>query len=389
VKNKSSKQLSVPRPGKGASLPIRWSDLPHQELWEQARNAIPIGARERAAEDSVRHILKRQLPRLDRADHTRYVELEAVRIVELLRAVRDEYREYLEKLGCKPLAEMYWVVFRFGVMHHAINILRAAAFDYVKLSKIEFEDWQFLFGPSTSTIRLKAEASKSELTLVERTTSIKKMIDWYLRDTVFNEFSTGGPFARSAQFTITRGMPLPFLITEQFTFIDLVHLRQKVWDRCAAWTEGLSKMFDAVQGEILYQRELLPEDFRRAEAIYVKLSLFQRIVHKHFVNFRTGGNGSRNLGAEGWMPLLRELDQEQIPLDTALTGNARKALMAVRRKGRLIDSWVQCYESNTSIFLEDAKSHTLKREVTHAIHNAAKRADNQLRKVWVTKKSPK
>ena len=198
---KPSQRLPPPRSGKGAPVPVRWNDLPHQELWEQARNAIPFGARERAAEDSVRHILKRQLPRLDPVDHTRYVELEAARIVELLRAVRDEYREYLEKLGCKPLAEMYWVVFRFGVMHHAINILRAAAFDYVMLSKIEFEHWQFLFGPPTPSpiFRLKAEASKSELTLVEKTASIRKTIDGYLRETVFNEYSTGGPFARSAR----------------------------------------------------------------------------------------------------------------------------------------------------------------------------------------------
>ena len=95
---------------------IRWVDIPHDELYQSAVNSLVRGSRERANEDALRHVLKRRLPELDRSDHGRYVEIECCKLVETLRAIRDEYRRYLEQQGCKPIAEMYWVVFRFGIV---------------------------------------------------------------------------------------------------------------------------------------------------------------------------------------------------------------------------------------------------------------------------------
>jgi hypothetical protein len=98
--------------------------------------AMSLGSPSRAAEDSLRFILKRRLPRKSPADHMRYIELEAARIVETLRHLRDEYRKHLEDQGCSPLAEMYWVVARYGVKDWAVMVLRSAALDYVAASMI-------------------------------------------------------------------------------------------------------------------------------------------------------------------------------------------------------------------------------------------------------------
>jgi hypothetical protein len=145
-------------------------------------------------------------------------------------------------------------------------------------------------------------------------------------------------------------------------------------------------MFDAVQEEILYQYALLPEDSRRAEASFVKLSTFQIIAHRHLVNLRSGGSESRNLGREGWLPSLRELDDGGISLDRELEGKAREVLTALRRKGSRIETWEECYDHKSGITLEDGKRYTLRREATREIHKAAKKAIYHLAKIWSPKR---
>jgi hypothetical protein len=66
--------------------------------------------------------------------------------VETLRAIRDEYRHHLEEEGCKPIAEMYWVVFKFGIVQYAVRLLREIAFEYVIRSNVRFEEWEVLYG---------------------------------------------------------------------------------------------------------------------------------------------------------------------------------------------------------------------------------------------------
>jgi hypothetical protein len=61
--------------------------------------------------------------------------------------------------------------------------------------------------------------------------------------------------------------------------------------------------------------------------------------------------------------------------------------MAVRKKGQAASTWAECYPSKSSVILDSGKRYTLKREITHAIHNAARLAANQLAKVWRSKTS--
>jgi len=66
-------------------------------------------------------------------------------------------------------------------------------------------------------------------------------------------------------------------------------------------------------------------------------------------------------------------------------GIARQTLMVARRKGLNVTTWQECYTLPGRISLEDGSVRTLRREVTKAIHNAAKKAAYQLRKVWSSK----
>jgi hypothetical protein len=83
--------------------------------------------------------------------------------------------------------------------------------------------------------------------------------------------------------------------------------------------------------------------------------------------------------------LLRELDARGISLDRDLQGQAREVLMALRKQGSKIATWEECYNSKAGVILGDGKRHGLRREVTHAIHNAAKSADYGLGKIWKQK----
>lgn len=50
---------------------------------------------------------------LVRVDAT-YMQIECARLVEEVRVIRDTYRAHLEDLGCRPVHEMYGVVFEYG-----------------------------------------------------------------------------------------------------------------------------------------------------------------------------------------------------------------------------------------------------------------------------------
>lgn len=128
--------------------PIRWTDLPHKMLWDRVLDGVGAGSSARASEDSLKYVLRRRLPSLEPGDHFRYVEVECRRLVETLRVTRDVYRVYLQKEGCKPVAEMYWVVFRFAVIPCAVKLLREAASAYVIDSKVAESEWQTLYGYS-------------------------------------------------------------------------------------------------------------------------------------------------------------------------------------------------------------------------------------------------
>lgn len=86
-----------------------------------------------------------------------------------------------------------------------------------------------------------------------------------------------------------------------------------------------------------------------------------------------------------WLALMRKLDSGGVQLDLELPGKTKEVMIAVRRKGKKVDTWDDCLIPNVRTSLEDGKIHLLKREVTHALHNQAKNAMAQIRKVVATK----
>jgi hypothetical protein len=203
-----------------------------------------------------------------------------------------------------------------------------------------------------------------------------------LNKDVFDEVLTGGPFGRDGQVRLGRSIPSIEVRRGSETLLHSIKKRQELWDNCYPWTEGLARLFDAAQEELLFQFDELGEDARRADRLMSQLSPFQRIAYQHLCVLKSGEVASRNLGDERWLALLGELDDARVDLDRELQGNARRILVALRKKGHSIVKWKDCYRSKTRVSLENGKLYTLKREVTHAIHNASKAAEYQLSKVW-------
>jgi hypothetical protein len=388
VKKTSERSVKQRRAATKASGPIRWDEILHREIYARALENMSLGSRTRASEDSLKHVLKRRLYRLDPADHLRYVELECARIVETLRMVRDEYRVYLEERGCAPLAEMYWVVLRCGVMDWAVILLRSAAFKYIGHCHLKTEIWDRLFnvlGPFSHWFPNEGESTPIP-SIVKSDEGLIRTIKALLPQGVFDLVRTGGPFGRDAQYDLAMGVPEPTFVLGQETFLDAVRRRQALWDNGYPWTEGLARMFDAAQEEISSQWEALGKDARQAEAQFIKLSPLQKIAYKHLVSIRSGDVASQTTGSNRWLPLLRELDAEGISLDNELHGKAREVVMALRRHGSKIATWEECYNPKAGVTLEDGKRYGLRREVTHAIHNAAKLAAYHLGKIWNQKR---
>ena len=377
---------------KRTSIPLRWDQVPHVEIRLKAQAAMSLGSPLRAAEDSLRFILNRRLPRNNPADHMRYIELESARVVETLRFLRDQYRAYFEQQGCNPLAEMYWVVVRFGVKDWAIMILRAAVFNYIAACRVKTAQWQELFdchGPFYDSLGLfpKREPLEPEPFIVEPGERLTKDIVGILPQSAFDFVSTGGPFGRDYQILRARSYPGKAFLLRQETFQGAIDRRLSAWDAAQPWVEGLVTLFDATQDEVFAQFDALGPDAKEAESQFVQLPQFHRIAHEYLVTSAPAEVAEDATPSDKWLPLLIELDQARITPEESLQGIARETLMAARRKGLKVTTWQECYASTSRVSLEDGKVRTLRREVTHAIHNAAKKADYQLAKVW-TRNTP-
>ncbi len=264
--------------------------------------------------------------------------------------------------------------------------LRTAAFEYIGHCRIKTDDWIALFDFNPPLPLLGKVESAKVSSPVEADDALLAQINRLLGKNVFDEVLTGGPFGRDGQLRLGQAMAGQSFLKGQ-TLMEGITERQQLWDKCFPWTDGLAMLFDATQEEVLFQHASLGEDGRRAESEYSKLTPFQRIAYKHLYDLKSGGGDSHNLGDAGWLALLKELDEAGTFLDEELTGNAREVLMTLRRKGKSIDSWTQCYDPLAVVSLEDGKLYRLKREVTHAIHNAARAARTQLEKVWSSKRA--
>ena len=265
--------------------------------------------------------------------------------------------------------------------------LRDAVFEYLGHCRIKTEHWSALFDFNPPLLPLLEKVTNKNVSpYVQADAALWIRINRLLEKNVFDEVMTGGPFGREFQVRAGRAMAGQAFLKGQ-TLMDAIKERQQLWDDCYPWTEGLAMLFDATQQEVFFQYESLGEDGRRAESEFLKLTAFQRIAYKHLHTLKSGSSDSRNLGDAGWLALLKELDETEIALDGELTGKAREVLMALKRKGKLIDTWTQCYDSLATVTLEDAKRRGLKGEVMHAVHNAAKVAAYQLAKVWSSKRA--
>jgi len=301
------------------------------------------------------------------------------------------FNKFLENRGCAPLVEMYWVVLRYGVKDWAVMLLRNAAFDYVGHCNLKTDMWEGLFrfpGPSYDLFAAGGKGTPTP-SIVRPDASLMKTITALLGKEVFHQVLTGGPFGKDAQTYFARTFPGPAFLLGIETFTDAIQRRQSLWDNGYPWTEGLARIFDAAQEELLSQLAALGEDGQRAEARFVQLSPLQKLAHKHLVSVRSGDVADRTTGSNRWLPFLRELDVAGISIDRELQGKAREVLMALRRKGSKIATWEECYDTEASVILDNGKRYRLRREVTHAIHNAAKLAAYHLGKIWNQARSRK
>ncbi len=355
-----------------ATGPVRWDSLQHENMAAQAENDLKLGSCDRSSVDAAFYVAKRRLASKNPEAHATYARIECAHLVELLRALRTVYRKHLEKLGCRPLDQMYWVVFRFGVMDWAIRMLRSAVRNYVLLSDINRMDWEVLFGPLTFVPFGEEEYRASKGEIVRDGPELEASIRQLLHRDCFNEIVTGGPFGRDGQVWLAHTMAVPAMVRGA-SLPHLIERGQERWDRCSTWTEPLGWMFDAVQEELMAQRDALPAEGRHAEILFPHLPPFDQIVHKHFVSLRPARQGSVGLGKEGWLALTRDLDENGVKLDYMLTQTAQQVLASIRKKRIKIASWETAYLSPASTSLEDGKRRSIRRELTLFVHNEAKR----------------
>jgi hypothetical protein len=378
------------RSSQQARLPLRWDQVPHQEILLKARRSMGLRSAARAAEDAHHSLIRRRLPKNDHSDHTKYIELESVRVVEVLRQLRDQYRTYFEERGCKPIAEMYWVVVRHGIKDWAIMALRAAATDYITASQVDLAKWEALFdfsGPYNDILP-PALAAQLVSKIENSQERLSKSIRALLPQTAFDRTIDGGPFGREYQMSLTQSYPGRAFLEGLETFPDAMRRRERSWEDARPWSEGLASLFEVTRQEVIAQFDALNEEAKEAEHKFVQLSDLERISYTHLVNFARGEVVTEGTAKDRWPELFSALDEAGVFPDAALGGTARETLMVARRKGLTVNTWHECYSSTARLTLDDGKPRTLRHEVTHALHNVAKKARYQLGQVWGPQKPP-
>ena len=140
-------------------------------------------------------------------------------------------------------------------------------------------------------------------------------------------------------------------------------------------------MFNVSHQEPFFRPGALPGNARHAESISLSFTELESTAYRYIADVGRNKRTARNLSRLVWKDLFRELDDKKISLDSELKGRAKEVLGAVRKKGRQIDTWSQCYDAKLRASLESGKTYALRREVTHFLHNAAKRAKYQLARV--------
>ena len=235
----------------------------------------PLAARER--KDASRHILRRRLRLLAPEDHRRFIELEARDVVELLRCTRDVYREFAEENQCAPLSEAYWVILRFAILPTSIGVIQQKVVDYLKMTQVAGVDLSLLFGIETQACsRLRLDGSGGKCDLSDRTpasdTELQTLSEYVNEGTLFclEEDGVwvprgGGPFAVDDDSSILWSWGLLFALNAGATYTDWLPVRERLWRRCAPWTEGLTTLFRCTQDELRSQWQALSPDSQARE----------------------------------------------------------------------------------------------------------------------------
>ena len=244
-------------------MAIRWTDIPHKEIFADIYSRLSKNAVERSDDDSLQHILRRRLRFLVPEEHRQFIRLESRNLVEHLRCTRDAYRAFTDAHGCSPAIEAYRVVLRFAVLPTAIARLQESVADYLRLTRIPGADLSLLFGILTEAChfpRLDGKPGRFDIddrtpATVTEIQSLAAMVSedtlLWLNDRGYGHPFGGGPFAaddasaalHSWGFAVRAGITLP----------QWLRIREKLWRARTPWTEGLTTLFECVQEELLSQ----------------------------------------------------------------------------------------------------------------------------------------
>jgi hypothetical protein len=319
------------------------------------------------------------------------LEIESARIIETLRILRDQYRQELTKLGCKPLSEMYWVVFRHAIVPAAARLLRETTAEYVVASRVDRLLWQQLYGftaPLSMDIRRSAAHSTSATTSkVVDEREVRTIINCAIsEDTISDVAFGGGPFSKAAQLVCARRSPWVKTLVGEITLQEEFELRSALWDDCRPLTEGLTRLWDATQEELMQQFHMLREESRRIERTFVNLTSFQQIVYRHLRIERRGAKPRSRITPSSWSALALELDQNNIALEAELSPLGKKLLSSLRKKGKRINTWQEALNPALRTVLDNGKMCVLPALVMQTLHNAEKTASYHIQKIWPTGK---
>ena len=277
-------------------MPIRWDEIPHGEIRLKIHTRLNSDAANRAADDSLQHILRRRLASHADEDHRRFVELVARKLVEHLRCTRDIYREFVEDHDdCRPILEAHWVVLRCAVFPTGLDLLRKEVIEYAKLSRIAGRDLSLLFGIPTRTcyqpghvgfallqapnLEDETPATDKELQCLGALINTDTLLSFRdIRDggAVWRPLG-GGPFAIDDALAMRNSFSICGSKVGIF-FPEWLELRKSYWIQSTPWAEGLCSLFGTVQEELLSQWRALPFDNLAHQFAEVQQRLKQIVV---------------------------------------------------------------------------------------------------------------
>ncbi len=166
-----------------------WTDAEHQDLWQQAQNAMQYGSYVRSKEDAVRQVLQSQLPNGRYDDHRRYVELECIRIVEQLRLVRDVYQRSLTEDGEKPTLYVAYMIHQHAVERRAVPFLQEVMVDYLMKTQVDLDLWRMLFGLDAWSYLIPGGPARE----VHHMAEISRTVQSLFEGTTLYSAEAGGP----------------------------------------------------------------------------------------------------------------------------------------------------------------------------------------------------